>query len=1107
MPGRNPTLPCSRFLPRNLRRSAATVAALLLVPVWLHAQAATGKIEGRVRDTAGRLLSDAQIYILGTAYFALSDPRGHYFINNIPAGSVSIRAALIGHRPVEIRDLRVPAGHTTTQDFSLQSQPLQLREITVLAAENPLVPRDEVTSKQRVSGEFARELPQDRLDDLLSLQPGVVASDVVGGQGAPLQGLSIRGGRLDEAAIYVDGVPVSPGYRGYGFGLPGTAISVGTNAIEEGSVITGSPSAEFGNAQSGIISIVTRTGGTRLGGALSYETDEPFGVNRGLGFNRVEGSLGGPLAGRLTFFVSGVLEGQKAELVGFDAHRAPVFVQAGIDTMVAVPSDTTPIADTTYVNVYEFAVSRGRCDEFSGSSNEGIQTNYGFACRGIRTPGTASSTYQLQSKLNYTYGEGSRITLSHLASQTQWRSFDHGNLYNRAALYGERKWSGVTTLTWAQTLSRTAERALTLEASIGYQTDRGIRSPLALEGERASREPFGGFTLRPLRFLFDFDNFPLDQELVDNYRFNRTGTRRTPYDLENTDQYRLKDLYRNNAYGLTGWSESGGPDGDFRLYRENRYLARAILDGQVDRYNRVKLGGEFIRYSIDRYQSELTSVGGVIGDVYLEDPLRWNLFVENRLDLGDVVLVGGLRYDSYSSRAERPYQLDTIPSSNTFGQYVFGFDPAFQGEFQGRPLTVTRPDRGHGYVSPHLQVSFPVTERTNVRLSYAHHVEAPDFTVVLFGLNIAGIGANLDFGKTIAYEFGVRHAFSDNTVLDLAAYNRDNLSNASLRTIPLFDPVTRAQSGLTQRFTNADFGNSRGVDIRLDQRVGGWFNGTIGYSYQSANSTGTDPFTNQFRGLAGLLATAGDVGPPPQAILPTAFDRPHALTGALSLTVPAGWREGTTLGAIAEQVGLFATLRFTSGTPYTRCDPKAGNEDVISGDNFCPAGGSSVHGARLPSVKQFDLRVTKGFDLGRLELTAYLDARNLFNFRNLHQVFAATGDEVSKLDHEGRWASDSADYAAEAQASGVRQEDGSMDLRFGGAVASGCAGWLTGGELPAAPNCVYLIRAEERYGDGDHVFTLAEQRRASNANYAVDQGVHLFTGPPRRLRVGLELSF
>ena len=89
-----------------------------------------------------------------------------------------------------------------------------------------------------------------------------------------------------------------------------------------------------------------------------------------------------------------------------------------------------------------------------------------------------------------------------------------------------------------------------------------------------------------------------------------------------------------------------------------------------------------------------------------------------------------------------------------------------------------------------MQVSFPVTERTNFRLSYAHQVQAPDFGAMLTGINTdlnttnsnQLYGSDLDFGRTIAFEFGVRHAFSDDMVLDIAAYNRDVLSDAAGRT-------------------------------------------------------------------------------------------------------------------------------------------------------------------------------------------------------------------------------------------------------------------------------------------------------------------------------------
>ena len=240
----------------------ARVPALDTGPA-LRAQAPTGTIEGHVQDLAGGAIAEAQVMIVGTAFSALTDSRGHYFINNIPAGPATVRAVFVGFGPVEVSNLRVLAGQTVTQDFVLERRPVQLQEIEVIVARNPLVPRDEVTTKQRVQGDFLERLPIDRVNELLALQPGV---DATGRSGA--LALSIRGGRPDEVAVYVDGMPVTPGYRGLGLATPSTQISVGTNGVEEAAVITGSPSAEFGNAQSGLVSLVTRTGGTKYSGAL-----------------------------------------------------------------------------------------------------------------------------------------------------------------------------------------------------------------------------------------------------------------------------------------------------------------------------------------------------------------------------------------------------------------------------------------------------------------------------------------------------------------------------------------------------------------------------------------------------------------------------------------------------------------------------------------------------------------------------------------------------------------------------------------------------------------------------------------------------------------------
>ena len=479
----------------------------------------------------------------------------------------------------------------------------------------------------------------------------------------------------------------------------------------------------------------------------------------------------------------------------------------------------------------------------------------------------------------------------------------------------------------------------------------------------------------------------------------------------------------------------------------------------------------------------------------------WEECASTRMPPGPVAISSSIR-----SREAPPSENTSRPAGAA--QYGAGGTSA-----DGKPLVITRRDHGHGYLSPHIQVSFPVTTRTNFRFSYAHQVQTPDFGLVLDGVNFGGTGTDLDFGKTILFEFGVRHAFSDDMVLDIAAYNKDNLAVAAARSFPVTNPFN-GTTGVQSYFTNADYGNTRGIDLRLDRRIGNLLNGTISYTYQNAKSTGSDPFSNQNAGVVALEGLGGAIGPPPQAILPTNFSRPHNLAGAVAVTFPPDWKPGTLPGTLLRNLGLFAVFRYASGTPYTTCSAAEGNETAFSGGG-CSQGSGSINGARLPAWRQFDLRLTKEFGIGSAGLTAYLDIRNLFNFVNTLQVFSTTGDIVNSADRQNRWSTDSSDYAAAGHASGVYLDDGSLDLQFGGAGTSGCAGWLSGGGLPAAPNCVYLIRAEERYGNGDHVFDLGEQRRASDALYAAvgrtssffARGRHNLTGDPRRLRLGIEVSF
>ncbi len=1102
---------CVSAFTRAARYLALTAVVLATGASTLFAQTSTGKIEGKVRDQQGAPIANVQVIIIGTRFGAQTNADGYYFINLVPAGTVTLQAAFIGYKRTQVTDLRVLSGQTITADITMESTPIEVTEITVVAAQNELVPRDAVTTKQNVQGTYTDKLPVDRIANALALQPGVVAST---GGGT----LSIRGGRTDEQAVYVDGVPVGAGNRGGGFVTAGgNSLTIGTNGFEDASVTTGAASAAFGGAQSGIISISTRTGGNKFSGAVGFESDGLFSNSVSLGFNRITASLGGPIVSNLSFFISGALEGAASAGSGQNRDQSPYFVQAGTDTVVAVPSDIgVGNSDTTFVTVDNLAVYTGKCDDtmsyaginIANSSNPDIANNYGVDCQGGRLPGTANSNYSIQGKLNFTYGTGSRIFVSANASQGQGRNFTYANLYNPQAIFGNNNTNQVYTLGWTQNLAKSSARALALDVNVSYQKDQFIQSPLTRESETNSRNPWGGFMISPLQFQFDFDNFPLDTVLLNNFQQNKAGSRRSPYDLENTAQYSLVDKWRNNAYATLGFSEGGGPTGRLFLNQESRFLGSAALDWQVDRYNRLKIGGGFTNFDIKSYSSGLTSQA--FSDFFMEKPVSYTGYIEDRLDLGDVVLVAGLRYDYYDTKASHPQYCDSLgecsPTTRISSNPVW--DPT---DIPGSLAAIYTPDQSHDYLSPHIQVSFPVSDRTNMRFSYAHQVQPPDFSLVLGGINtdIAVTntnhvyGTDLDFGKTITFEFGIRHAFSDDFVLDFSAYNRDAQDNQAGRLLQLYDPL-KLRNDTYRMMTNADYGNYRGFDVRLDKRIGSLFNGTLAYTFSDAKNTGSDPFTYINFGSRIINQIAGGNDPPPSAYLPTTYTRPHNLAGSFSMTFPNQWNSGTTMGAILQNVGFFATFRVASGTAYTRCPVETGNESVISPGVCARQFEGDVNGSRLPTFRNTDLRVTKGFRFGGVDLTGYVDVRNLFNFTNTTAVFAENNSIENTAELNEQWSGDSSGYADEAIESGAYNiTTGDMSLPTTG----GCGNWVTQDGEAAAPNCIYLIRAEQRFGNGDGTFTQSEQRRASEARYYTGRSEASFTAAPRRIRLGVELNF
>ena len=78
---------------RFLALGVAVVLATVVAVAPVAAQQTTGKVEGTVTDQAGVALANAQIFVAGTSFGAVTNDKGYYFINNVPVGAYPMNCA------------------------------------------------------------------------------------------------------------------------------------------------------------------------------------------------------------------------------------------------------------------------------------------------------------------------------------------------------------------------------------------------------------------------------------------------------------------------------------------------------------------------------------------------------------------------------------------------------------------------------------------------------------------------------------------------------------------------------------------------------------------------------------------------------------------------------------------------------------------------------------------------------------------------------------------------------------------------------------------------------------------------------------------------------
>src|SRR5688572_9739780 len=106
---------------RDRFAAALVVLFLWLGSAWaLNAQPATGTIEGRISNPAGKNLERARITVEGTTLETFSDSDGNYRLTNVPPGAARVSAFFTGLQR-QTNSVNVPADGTAQLDIQLSA--------------------------------------------------------------------------------------------------------------------------------------------------------------------------------------------------------------------------------------------------------------------------------------------------------------------------------------------------------------------------------------------------------------------------------------------------------------------------------------------------------------------------------------------------------------------------------------------------------------------------------------------------------------------------------------------------------------------------------------------------------------------------------------------------------------------------------------------------------------------------------------------------------------------------------------------------------------------------------------------------------------------------
>ncbi len=923
--------------------------------------ATTGKITGVIRDADNKdPLPGVNVLLSGTSMGAASNVDGEYLVINVPPGTYTIRFSMMGYKKLVVENVRVNVDLTTALNAELVPTVLDAGEVITVTAERPLVQLDRTSAMAAVGTDEIENLPVQTMRDVLELQSGIIKGE--SGE------IHIRGGRSGEVAYWVDGVAATDVFNG------NSGLEVENASIQELQVISGTFNAEYGQAMSGIVNVVTKDGGADYHGRIKgwvgdyFSRDKIYDVSKrvieridpqtkesvGIAetvkplqkFNphyNAEASFSGPVPrtkNQLTFFTHGRWETNEGYQYGSDWFKpngspgdsslVPLQPYERMSGQLKLAYRLTPDIKITYNGF----VNRRHNDRMNWSHSFKYNP-YGLPQRNVT-------------------GSSHIFVLNHLLTP---RTFYYIRI-NRFDRHIEQYVHKDPTK-MPKYLVRVADDSLDLVLDPDAEADLQRLSDLIKDGNayRYFIDPTG-----PEGYVDPDSTIPP----IGN-SFNKGG------------QW-LNHLERSSAY----------------------WIGKFDLTSQVNRHHEIKTGLEvrlhelsYDQFSIREKPKEGTlddnkfipyvyPVSSEWHDKYRRNPREFSAYVQDKMEFSSLIMNLGLRFDYFDANSAIPVdpqdpdiynpviagrRYNNIPDSLAHHTYQTDWDDEYTQYTPEERRSFMHKNAGPKYqVSPRLGIAYPITDRGVIHFSYGHFFQMPEFRYLYAepdfklgqgsALKLLG-NPDLRAQKTVMYEIGLQQQVAENFGIDATLFYRD--IRDWVGTSPLIRTYSTARS--YSFFENKDYSNVRGFTLKIERRYAdGWF-ANIDYTYQVAEGTYSDP-NDEFNSRRGNKE-------PRVSLIPLDWDQTHTLNASFSYRY---------------QKYFFSIIgRYWTGRPYT---PAIARGEKVGATTYS---GLRENSARLPAVKNLDLLINRQFRFGSYNVDVFINIYNVFDLREEIRVYQDTG--------------------------------------------------------------------------------------------------------------------